>query len=78
MANKGFLVGTGVGIRETDKAVLVRVEEPSDDAEEHVERNLETWLPRSQIHDDSEVYGEGHSGTIIITEFLARQKEWLE
>lgn len=78
MADNGFLVGTGVGIRETDKAVLVRIEEPSEDAEEHVEKGLETWLPRSQIHDDSDVYGEGHSGTIIITTFLARQKEWSE
>lgn len=78
MADSGFLVGTGSGIKETDKALLIRVDEPSDDAQEYVERGEETWLPKSQIHDDSEVYGEGHSGTIVISKFFARQKEWLE
>jgi hypothetical protein len=34
----------------------------------------EVWIPKSQIHDDSEVYDEGSSGTLVITEWIAREK----
>lgn len=47
----------------TEKAVLCEI-----DGEEH-------WIPRSQIDDDSEVYEKGHEGTLVITEWLAIQKD---
>lgn len=48
--------------RETAKALLVVV-----DGEEH-------WLPKSQIHSDSEVYADGHRGKLVITAWIAEQK----
>jgi hypothetical protein len=50
-------------LRETDAALLCFI-----DGEEH-------WIPKSQIDDDSEVFEEGHSGTLIVSEWIATQKE---
>jgi hypothetical protein len=47
---------------ETEKAVLCEI-----DGEDH-------WIPKSQIDDDSEVYAKGHTGTLVITRWLAEQK----
>ena len=49
-------------IKETDAALLCVID---DD---------EVWIPKSQIHDDSEVCEEGSSGTLVITEWIAREK----
>jgi hypothetical protein len=51
-------------IRETPKALLVVIE---DD---------EMWVPKSVVDDDSEVYAEGHEGTLVVHEWWA-QKEGL-
>jgi len=32
------------------------------------------WIPHSHIHDDSEVYEEGHEGTLIVSEWIATEK----
>lgn len=32
------------------------------------------WIPRSQIHDDSEVYDGHQEGTLLITKWIAEQK----
>lgn len=48
--------------RETGKACLCII-----DGEEH-------WIPKSQIHDDSEVYEEGHEGRLVVTQWIAEQK----
>lgn len=50
------------GVKETDLAVLCEI-----DGEEH-------WIPKSQIDDDSEVYGEDHEGTLVISQWIADQK----
>ena len=31
------------------------------------------WVPKSQIHDDSEVYKVGTSGTLIVSDWWAEQ-----
>jgi hypothetical protein len=48
--------------RETEKALLVEI------------GGEELWIPKSQIHDDSEVYREGDTGKLVITEWIAREK----
>ena len=58
-------------IRESDsgKALLVK----DDEGEEF-------WVPKSQIHDDSEVFkpaGVNSYGRLIVTEWLAKEKGWL-
>jgi hypothetical protein len=35
----------------------------------------EVWIPKSQIHDDSEVYKADTEGTLIISEWIAEKKE---
>lgn len=38
--------------------------------------NEKEWVPKSQIHDDSEVYREGDDGRLVITRWIAEQKGW--
>jgi hypothetical protein len=33
------------------------------------------WIPKSQIDDDSEVWKEGDSGDLVISEWIANKKE---
>lgn len=37
----------------------------------------EVWVPLSLVHDDSEVYDEGHEGTLIVQEWFAEQEGWM-
>ncbi len=48
--------------RATDKALCVVVE------------GEEVWIPKSAIHDDSEVWKEGQDGTLVIPLWLAEAK----
>jgi hypothetical protein len=47
--------------KETDKALLCVI-----DGKEH-------WVPKSQIDDDSEVFEEGHRGTLVCSEWWAEK-----
>lgn len=49
----------------TDKAVLCVIE-----GKKH-------WIPQSQIRQDSEVWKQGDKGTLIISQWIAEQKELL-
>lgn len=62
----GYDRSEGVALRETEKAILFKQE----DGEEY-------WVPKSQIHDDSEVWKEGDEGILIVTEWFARKMEWI-
>ena len=55
------ILGEAECIRETDKAILVVLE-----GEEH-------WVPKSAIHDDSEVFGDGMAGTLVVHPWFARK-----
>ncbi|KKN72202.1 hypothetical protein LCGC14_0413390 [marine sediment metagenome] len=50
-------------VRETDLALLCDIE------------GEEYWIPKSQIHDDSEVYEDGTEGDLVISAWLAKQKD---
>ena len=50
---------------ETQKAILVTYE------------GKDTWVPKTQILDDSEVFAKGDEGLLVITEWIAKQKDWL-
>ena len=52
-------------IRETEKALLVRTK-----------KGKELWLPKSQIHKDSEVQAMDEGGTLIVSKWIYDQKEW--
>jgi hypothetical protein len=66
MDDDSFVLDGCKGIRETDKAVLVKIPDLG-----------KVWIAKSQIEDDSEVYGEGHTGSLVITNWLAEQKGWV-
>lgn len=53
--------------RESAKAILVTDESGG-----------EYWVPKGQIHPDSEVYKAGTSGILIVTRWIAKQKGWSE
>lgn len=50
-------------LRETDKALKVEIDGQA------------AWLPKSQIHKESDVAVEGDEGTLYIPEWLARAKD---
>jgi hypothetical protein len=52
--------------RETDKAILVRCD------------GKEAWIPKSQVHEDSEVYEKDTDGKLIITLWWAETKRPFE
>lgn len=60
---KGIEIGEAEAIRETEKALLV-LRETGD----------EVWIPKSVIHDDSEVYQEGDDGKLVVAEWFAEQE----
>lgn len=35
---------------------------------------LRIWMPKSQIDDDSEVWKNGQQGTLVVSEWIAREK----
>ena len=49
-------------IAETPKALKVVINSKAE------------WIPKSQIDEDSEIWHDGQSGTLIITEWLAIKK----
>ena len=74
----GFKVCSGKAIRKTPKCLVIEVDEPSEDMMDNLSSGDEILIPESQIHDDSEVYEMGGEGELVISEWLAREKEWLE
>lgn len=61
----GFDYGEVEGIKETLKALLV------DDGTQ------EFWVPKSQIHESSEVNTDTDAGMLIVSAWFAREKGWL-
>lgn len=49
-------------VRETELAILVEF------------GGREEWIPQSQIDDDSEVWADGDSGTLTVSQWIAEQK----
>lgn len=49
-------------IRETEFALLVEID------------GEEVWMPKSQIQDESEVTEPGDEGALVVTEWIAREK----
>jgi hypothetical protein len=56
-------LGEGKALRETEKALLVSLESGE-----------EKWLPKSQIHDDSEVWEVGQSGDVVVKKWFAEKE----
>ena len=59
-------IGDGECIAETPKAILVRLAGTS----------FERWIPKSQLHDDSEVFEKGGKGRVIVKLWFAEKEGW--
>lgn len=55
-------------VRETEAALLCRFIDNADHTDE------EHWIPKSCIHDDSEVYARGHYGKLVVKAWFARKE----
>jgi len=62
----GFDVGIAECIRDSGKALLCRIHGVGEE-----------WIPQTQIHDDSEVYSDGDSGTLVVRIWFAEKKGWV-
>lgn len=57
-------MGTVKVMRETPKALLVTI------------GKNEVWIPQSCVHDDSEVWHQGHVGKFVVKAWFARKQGW--
>lgn len=62
---EAFTVGEGKAISETKAALKVKMDD---------DRAL--WVPKSVIHDDSEVYEVGGEGTLVVFQWFADKEGW--
>lgn len=59
-------------VRETDKALALRV---IDSKSGSPKPGTGFWVPISVVHDDSEVYGLGHEGRLVVEHWWG-DKTW--
>lgn len=55
-------------IAETSKAILVRYGDAG--------KPEQAWIPKSQLHDDTEVWEKDDEGTCVVSGWFAQQKGW--
>ena len=59
-------MGSAVCVRETEKAICCQVDILDEDV----------WIPKSQVHDDSEVWENAGEGDLIVSEWFAEKQGW--
>lgn len=59
-------IGQAECVRESERALLVVSAEHG-----------EIWIPKSVVHDDSEVYEEGHEGELVVKRWFAEKQKWI-
>lgn len=71
--NSWALIAGCTAIKETDKAILVRVASVDGKGP-----STEAWVPKSQLnYDESEVLASGDMGMLVVREWIAIEKGWL-
>jgi len=63
-SNDAVTIGRGRCVRETEKAILVQIDDEDD----------ERWIPKSVVHDDSEVYEMPGEGTVVVQKWWATRE----
>lgn len=62
-------IGEARVVHETPKAILVELEDEPGDGP--------FWIPKSAIHDDSEVWNEKNgAGDLVVKAWFARKEGW--
>ena len=41
------------------------------------EMDAQTWIPQSQIDTDSEVWKEGHEGSLVVSKWISHKLDWV-
>lgn len=54
--------------RESDKAILVEIADIDTEA---------VWIPKSVIHDDSEVWEDEQDGDLVVKDWYAKKQGWV-
>ena len=68
-SSSGVSLGQAKAKRFTSAAILVVLEDMDEEEE--------AWIPRSCIHDDSEVYDEDNKeGNLVVSAWLAKERGW--
>jgi hypothetical protein len=57
--------------KETEGAILVSFQSPAG-------HTVDEWVPKSCIHDDSPVWENGQAGVLIVVEYFADAKGWID
>lgn len=65
-----FVIGAARVTASTAKALKVRLDPSS------VLGAQEIWLPKSVVHDDSEVFDDGGEGELVVQRWFARKEGW--
>lgn len=63
MADNGVSIGDARVVRETDRALLV-----------DLDSGERKWIPKSVVHDDSEVYELETEGDLVVLEWWAEKE----
>lgn len=61
-------VGEVMVVHETEFALLCK----------NLDDGLVAWVPKSQVHEDSEVWEKGQEGILIVKDWFAKKIEWNE
>lgn len=61
--------------RETESFEDVECEAETDDAILCIIDGKQYWFPKSQVSDDSEVNKKGEEGTLVVSQWIAEQKD---
>ncbi len=67
MAEQTVTIDDSECINETEKAIQITLGDCRIEGET-------IWLPKSQVHEDSEVWEKGQVGKLVVTEWIAEQK----
>jgi hypothetical protein len=59
----GVSLGKGKTLKVTEKALLIQTEDHGN-----------VWVPRSVVHDDSEVFDRGHEGDLVVQSWCAEKE----
>ena len=69
----GYDKAEGEVVRVSEKAILFQEQDREGN---NIDKPY--WLPKSVLHDNSEVWKLGDVGMIVVKEWWARKQEWIE
>ncbi len=53
------------------------IEESTDGLKIQPKEGPSFWIPKTVVHDDSEVYKDGDSGTLVVKDWFAEKRGWV-